>query len=153
MEKRIAAAVAAFNKEDSTEERDVKADAQARADVVYNELGLKGAPPPMRGEKSLSYRRRLLKEVQKHSEDWRDVDLAVLDARTMAVAEKRIYADASVSARNPSQFPEQGLVTIPTRDPVTGLTRYEFRGRQTFISELKRPSNRVTSMDTSRRAS
>jgi len=146
---KILKALRQHNKDDTPAERSIKSDAQARADSAYNQLGLQ-APPPMLGERSEAYRRRLLKGVQKHSPDWSGIDLNALRDDTLKIAETRIYADAQIAARNPQDLPEEGLIQIPLRDPVTGLVRYEFRGRNTFIKALKRPSSRVTGVITGR---
>ncbi len=149
IEKRVADAIRLHTKQDTVEEREAKSDAQARADAVYREFGeTHGAPPPMSGENSSAYRRRLLKGVQRHSADWSGIDLGKLDDQTLPIAERRIYADAQVAARNPTDLQDDQLRTIVQKDPVTGLQRFEFRGRHTFIHAMKRPSSRVTGVRT-----
>lgn len=132
---------------DSPEDRETKARIQSRADAVYNMLGQQ-APPPMAGETSSAYRVRMLKGVQRHSGAWKEVRLDSLENNALSVAETQIYADAQAASRNPTDLPDDRLVTIPMRDPVTGLTRYEFRGKQTIFRNLSRPSSRVTGMRT-----
>lgn len=147
LEDRILARV---NKPEPTEERGAKADAQALADPVYRELAIDGgAPPPMTGETSLAYRRRLLKGVQKHSNDWKDEELGAVPASTLSIAERRIYADASAAARNPTDLPDGDLRQIVHINPITGQRTFEFRGKRTFIHSMRRPAARVTSMKTS----
>lgn len=156
VDRQVADAITKLNLPKSTNDADHGqfADVQSRADAVYNQLGLQAAPP-MQGETVTSYRIRLARGVQRHSKAWAGVDLAPLP--TVAAsgpsafdnAETMIYADAALAARNPTDLPEDGgLVTVPLRDPVTGLTRYEFRGRHTFITALKRPSSRVVGVRT-----
>lgn len=151
LDKRIADAVRLHTKQDTPEERDAKSEAQARADSVYREFGdSAGAPPPMTGETAMAFRRRLLRGMQKHSKDWAGIDLHKLDDATLPIAERRIYADAQQAARNPTDLPDDRLITVSMRDPVTGLTRLEFRGKHTFIHGLRRPSARVTGVRTGR---
>lgn len=82
----------------SDAERNELADAQIKADSVFSAFG-KRAPGPLSGEKPLSYRRRLLVQLQEHSKDFKSVDLsAIADAQLLNIAEKQIYADAQSAA-------------------------------------------------------
>lgn len=82
----------------SDAERNELADAQIKADSVFSAFG-KRAPMPLSGEKPLSYRRRLLVQLQEHSKDFKSVDLsAIADAQLLTIAEKQIYADAQSAA-------------------------------------------------------
>ena len=82
----------------SDEERNEVADAQVKADSVFSCFG-KRAPVPLSGEKPLSYRRRLMIQLQEHSPDFKSVDLSsIADSALLNVAEKQIYADAQKSA-------------------------------------------------------
>lgn len=82
----------------SDAERNELADAQIKADSVFSAFG-KRAPMPLSGEKPLSYRRRLLVQLQEHSADFKNVDLsAIADAQLLNIAEKQIYADAQSAA-------------------------------------------------------
>jgi len=70
------------------------ADAQAMADSVAKEYGQR-AQAPMPGEKPLSYRRRMVKQFQKYSEQWKGFDLSsVKDPQLMKNIEVAVYADA-----------------------------------------------------------
>lgn len=82
----------------SDAERNEVADAQVKADSVFSAFG-KRAPAPLSGEKPLSYRRRLLVQLQEHSPDFKSVDLSsIADAALLGFAEKQIYADAQSAA-------------------------------------------------------
>ncbi|MEX3140221.1 NUDIX domain-containing protein [Serratia ureilytica] len=82
----------------SDEERNEVADAQVKADSVFSCFG-KRAPVPLSGEKPLAYRRRLMIQLQEHSQDFKAVDLSsIADSALLGFAEKQIYADAQKSA-------------------------------------------------------
>jgi hypothetical protein len=84
-------------------------DAHARADSVYQELGLH-APPPHDGEGLLDYKTRLVKRLQQFSPKWKDenlrmmADAVVINPKSTAFsnAEAQIYADAQVYAADPT---------------------------------------------------
>lgn len=111
----------------SDSERNEISDAQCKADSVFASFGQR-APVPNGGEKPMAYRRRVMARLQSHSEDYKGVDLtAIADSQILAIAEKKIYADAQASA-------ESGI------GGVTGLrevTRQDATGRRisTFIGD------------------
>jgi len=83
------------------EEAEAMADAQARADSVYQLHGLT-APRKMEGERLLAYRTRLARKMQPHSAAWKDADLSVIaDSVALKIAEETIYADAARAATMP----------------------------------------------------
>ena len=108
------------------------------------------ARPPMPGERPDAYRLAMAKDLQKYSKPWVGVKLRELPPSALKIAEQQIYADAQIAAKNPVDLPEDRLVEIQRRDPVTGMNSFEFRGRQTFIHLMKRPSMRVIGMKTGR---
>lgn len=146
----VDAAVRAHLKDDSPEERDAKADAQIRADSVYRAFN-DSAPPPMRGETAAAYDIRLIKGMQKHSAPWKDVDLHVLPDTARGIARTQIYADAVVASRRVDDLPDGRLIPS-TEVTASGHRVTTFRGKNTFIMGLKRPSMRVTEFLTQRRA-
>lgn len=82
----------------SDAERNEVADAQVKADSVFSSFG-KRAPMPLSGEKPISYRRRLMVQLQEHSPDFKAVDLSsIADAAMLGFVEKQIYADAQSAA-------------------------------------------------------
>jgi len=90
------------------------ADAQAKADEVFQAFG-DAAPRPLDGESLILYRRRLARSLQKHSADWNGVDLvAIADTKAFDIAEKRIYADAMTAAMHPTDLPS-GVLRMITR--------------------------------------
>jgi hypothetical protein len=124
------------------------ADAQARADSAAVAFGER-SPPPMSGEKSVAYRQRLLGRFQRHSPDFKNIDLyAINDATLLSGIETRIYADA-VKASAVATLPD--VLTYTTRAGEGGHQITEARGKHTFIADLKRDSMRVTKFNTPER--
>lgn len=109
----------------SDAERNEVADAQVKADSVFSAFG-KRAPAPLSGEKPLSYRRRLLVQLQEHSPDFKSVDLSsIADAALLGFAEKQIYADAQKSA---SLSVGPGMLREIKRADATGRQISTFEG-------------------------
>lgn len=109
----------------SDEERNEVADAQVKADSVFSCFG-KRAPIPLSGEKPLSYRRRLMIQLQEHSPDFKSVDLSsIADSALLSVAEKTIYADAQKSA---SLSVGPGMLREIKRADATGRQISTFEG-------------------------
>ncbi|HAL6008876.1 TPA: NUDIX domain-containing protein [Escherichia coli] len=109
----------------SDEERNEVADAQVKADSVFSCFG-KRAPVPLSGEKPLSYRRRLMIQLQEHSPDFKSVDLSsIADSALLSVAEKTIYADAQKSA---SLSVGPGMLREIKRADATGRQISTFEG-------------------------
>lgn len=124
------------------------ADAQSAADEVYQALG-KRAPRPMAGERLLSYRIRMARELQPHSEMWKDSDLPAIaraDAKgAFPNAERLIYADAMTHARLPSSIPEGTLRQVTRRDRTTGRLMHEFVGDPlSWMSQFMPPAAGAT---------
>ncbi len=109
----------------SDPERNELADAQVKADSVFSVLG-KRAPMPLSGEKPLSYRRRLMIQLQEHSSDYKSVDLSsIADSALLNIAEKQIYADAQSSA---SLSVGPGMLREIKRSDATGRQISTFEG-------------------------
>ncbi|HGH0633645.1 TPA: NUDIX domain-containing protein [Yersinia enterocolitica] len=109
----------------SDSERNELADAQVKADSVFSVLG-KRAPMPLSGEKPLSYRRRLMIQLQEHSSDYKAVDLSsIADSALLNIAEKQIYADAQSSA---SLSVGPGMLREIKRSDATGRQISTFEG-------------------------
>ncbi|EPB5228976.1 TPA: NUDIX domain-containing protein [Citrobacter freundii] len=109
----------------SDKERNEVADAQVKADSVFSCFG-KRAPVPLSGEKPLSYRRRLMIQLQEHSPDFKSVDLSsIADSALLNVAEKQIYADAQKSA---SLSVGPGMLREIKRADATGRQISTFEG-------------------------
>jgi hypothetical protein len=122
-------------------------DAQARADSVAHAWGMR-APPPMQGEATLAYRVRLARHHQQHCTEpsFKSLDLAALAATqpaALAGIEARIYADSLAASASPITEDER-LIPRTAVDPTTGHRITTFRGRHTFIYDLKAPTMRVT---------
>ncbi|MEJ9721982.1 NUDIX hydrolase [Escherichia coli] len=83
----------------SVEDESSLAEAQAKADSAYSNMGRR-APAPFAGEKSMDYRKRVLIGAQKLAKKFRDVDIrSVSDSATLAVLEDQIYKAAQESAQ------------------------------------------------------
>ncbi|MET3232278.1 UNVERIFIED_ORG: 8-oxo-dGTP pyrophosphatase MutT (NUDIX family) [Burkholderia sp. 1263] len=87
------------------------ADAQAKADAVYQAFG-KQAPRALNGEDPLAYRKRLAAGVKSHSEQWKGIDISKVDSQVFEIAESKIYADAMDAAIHPEASPEGGLRAV-----------------------------------------
>ena len=117
-------------------------DVQAKADGVFQAHGLH-APRFMQGEGVVAYRKRIASTLKAHSAVWKGIDLSAFPDDSFAIAESQIYNDAMVAAVNPVDLPEFVLRPITTVDHATGQRSTRFVGKNTFISQLKRPSRRV----------
>ncbi|HII2035845.1 TPA: NUDIX hydrolase, partial [Escherichia coli] len=83
----------------SVEDESSLAEAQAKADSAYSNMGRR-APAPFAGEKSMDYRKRALIGAQRIAKKFRDVDIrSVSDSATLAVLEDQIYKAAQESAQ------------------------------------------------------
>ncbi|EGJ7875508.1 NUDIX hydrolase [Escherichia coli] len=83
----------------SVEDESSLAEAQAKADSAYSNMGRR-APAPFAGEKSMDYRKRALIGAQKLAKKFSDVDIrSVSDSATLAVLEDQIYKAAQESAQ------------------------------------------------------
>lgn len=122
-----------------------KADAQARADAVYMALGQR-ADPPMAGETTFNYRRRLARKMQRHSETMREVDLQTInDSVAFGAIEKVIYADALVASRTPEVAP--GELREIVKIDATGRRISTFHG-ESFITQLRTPGRIIRKFNT-----
>ncbi|EFM1669464.1 NUDIX hydrolase [Escherichia coli] len=83
----------------SVEDESSLAEAEAKADSAYSNMGRR-APAPFAGEKSMDYRKRALIGAQKLAKKFSDVDIrSVSDSATLAVLEDQIYKAAQESAQ------------------------------------------------------
>lgn len=88
----------------SDDDHALLADAWSRVDEVYSAFG-QGTPRAMPGESSIQYRRRTIRDLQKHSPTWKDVDLksqAFADDAAFGIVEKQVLAEAAKFARSPA---------------------------------------------------
>jgi len=126
-------------------------DAQARADSVAQAFG-DSAPRPMKGESLLTYRKRLLKKYQTHSNTWKSVDLGPMSGDVLAIAEPQIYNDAMIAAKNPTDLPEDTLREVITTDR-TGRRVSNFHGKpRAWMGQFRAPSRRVSEFGTNQRS-
>ena len=115
------------------------ADAQSRADSVYNALGKRSAPRPLEGETPATYRRRLARELQTYSKDFGKIDLGALNDDAFGTLEGKIYADAQAYAAKPDDLGDGELREV-RRKSSAGHQIVEFYGRQSFIAGMKPPT-------------
>ena len=140
--KRIADVEAKLPKAMADADYHAMTDVQAMADSHFQAHGLH-APRFMTGEDALAYRKRLAGSLKKHSAVWKDIELAPFADNSFAIAEQQIYAASDSAAQNPTDLPDFALRQVTRTDPTTGQRMTMFYGKNTFISQLKRPSRRV----------
>ena len=115
------------------------ADAQSRADGIYNALGKRSAPAPYPSERPHSYRARLLRELRQYSPAWKSVGSFLdFDGKALNAIEGEIYNDAMAYAARPDDLPRGELREVRKVEP-TGHRVSEFFGRESFISSMKLP--------------
>jgi hypothetical protein len=125
----------------SDEDRNKIAEAQMRAQGVALAFG-DSAPSPLLGESPLAYRRRLMGKFKEHSAAWKAVPLEAISDAVIDLAEKQVYADAAVAARNPASVPAGGLREIKRTSP-GGHQISEFVGSvSAFTGAFKPPVRR-----------
>ena len=131
----------------SDDEHAAFADAQARADTVFNGFGQR-APRPLDGEILIDYRRRLATKLKPHSKIWGNVKLSVLPEEAFGIAENQIYTDATTAATNPVDLEAGELRMVTKIDPATGVRSNVFYGKESFVKAMGRPGRRVQSFRT-----
>ena len=131
----------------SDDEHAAFADAQARADAVFNGFGAR-APRPLEGEGLLDYRKRLATKLKSHSPIWKGVKLSVLPDEAFGIAETQVYADATAAAANPVDLEAGELRMVTKIDPTTGVRSNVFYGKESFVKQMGRPGRRVASFRT-----
>ncbi len=104
-------------------ERDELAYIQARMDGVARHFGT-AVSAPVPGETALAYRKRLLRQYQKHSDRFATARLDSLDAGTLGPIEDLIIDDAIKKARDPNHYPAGTLIPIVTREGGRDVTRF-----------------------------
>lgn len=127
-----------------------KAEIQARADSVALAHGER-ASAPMMGETTQAYRHRLARGFQRHSREFKGIDLKQTTGAVFDAIETKIYADAMVAAACPDVAPGGVLREINRVDPATGqriTSFYSHNNATTFISLMKRPSRRLIGINT-----
>lgn len=127
----------------SGEDEAAMADAQAKADSAYSAFG-KRAPAPLVGEGRAAYRTRLVGGMQKHSAEFKDVNLAVAvaDSNLFAIIEGKVYADAQAAAAVAPTI-EKGQARMNKRmQGATEITEYAGSSSAVF-REFQREPNKA----------
>ena len=125
----------------------VMAGFQARADRTYSMHGL-SAPRAMEGETPLSYRRRLVSALTRHSPDYKDINIGEINSEAMlAIVEKRVYEDADKAAKNPIDIGVGELRKVVRTDDV-GRRITEFHGDpRAWMDRFRMPYRMVTGIN------
>jgi hypothetical protein len=131
----------------SDDEHAAFADAQAKADSIYQGFG-KHAPRPLEGELLMDYRKRLATNLKMHSSRWKTSKLTRLDDETFGNIEDQIYSDATIAAANPTDLDIGELRMVTKVDPTTGVRSNVFYGKEHFVKSMGRHGRRVTSFST-----
>ncbi|EFN1894348.1 NUDIX hydrolase [Escherichia coli] len=132
----------------SVEDESSLAEAQAKADSAYSNMGRR-APAPFAGEKSMDYRKRALIGAQKLAKKFSDVDIrSVSDSATLAVLEDQIYKAAQESAQWAVEN-TPGYLTKKVRMDEAGRRITEYQGDpNNWLSAFKIPPRRLVKINT-----
>jgi hypothetical protein len=131
----------------SDDEHAAFADAQARADAVFNGFGQR-APRPLEGEALVDYRKRLATKLKGYSPAWKGVKFSQLPEEAFSIAETQVYADAALAASNPADLNPGELREVSKIDPRTSQKTIVFYGKEHFVKQMGRPGRRVQSFRT-----
>jgi hypothetical protein len=131
----------------SDDEHAAFADAQARADTVFNGFGQR-APRPLEGEALVDYRKRLATKLKSYSPAWKNVKFSVLPEEAFSIAETQVYSDATAAASSPTDLGAGELRMVTKVDPTTGVRTNVFYGKESFVKAMGRPGRRVASFRT-----
>jgi hypothetical protein len=131
----------------SDDEHAAFADAQARADAVFNGFGQR-APRPLEGEALVDYRKRLATKLKGYSPAWKSVKFSQLPEEAFSIAETQVYADAALAASNPADLNPGELREVMKIDPRTNQKTIVFYGKEHFVKQMGRPGRRVQSFRT-----
>jgi hypothetical protein len=137
----------ALLKPKSDDEHAAFADAQSRADAVFNGFGQR-APRPLEGETIIDYRKRLATKLKGYSTAWKSVKFSQLPEEAFTIAEGQVYADAISAATNPTDLEAGELRQVTKTDPTTGVRTIVFYGKESFVKQMGRPGRRVKSFRT-----
>ena len=137
----------ALMKPRSDDEHAAFADAQAKADSVFNGFG-KRAPRPLEGESLMDYRKRLATALKPYSTMWKNSKLSRMDDDTFANVETQIYTDAATAAATPIDLGEGELRMVTKVNPATNQRYHDFYGKESFVKKMGRPGRRVQSFRT-----
>jgi hypothetical protein len=107
--------IANLTRETPASERSALANAQARADSVAVMFADR-APPPIGGETSLDYRKRMLRRFQAHSPRFKETRFDSYDEASVSTVEDVIYHDAINRAREPGDTRPGQLMAFEERD-------------------------------------
>jgi hypothetical protein len=134
------------------QERNEIAEAQSRADAVErafgrNDAAVLGCVP---GESALGYRRRLVRQYQRHSPRWKGARVEAIGYDTIGIVEGDVYKDAAAAARDPKNFGPGELRAIKERDesgrmvtrfvgdPMAWMSQFMTGGQVGFINDPRK---------------
>lgn len=141
VKKLVADAVSGLPKADDDADMPAMADAQARADSVYQKFG-KQAPRAMQGETPRAYNIRLMAPFLKHSKHFKDAKLTDVPDNTLGGLMESVYADAEVAAMAADDVAPGKLVERQNKD-VTGRVISTFAGDPAAWMRQFRPPMRA----------
>ncbi|MFV2354535.1 NUDIX hydrolase [Escherichia coli] len=132
----------------SVEDESSLAEAQAKADSAYSNMGRR-APAQFAGEKSMDYRKRALIGAQKLAKKFSDVDIrSVSDSATLAVLEDQIYQAAKDSVQWAVEN-TPGYLRKTVRMDEAGRRITEYQGDpNNWLSAFKIPPRRLVKINT-----
>ena len=115
---------------------------------MYSAFG-KSASRPLQGESLTAYRKRMLRGLQAHSDEMKNVNInSIKDDAMLAVVEKRVYADALAASRGTGAIAKGQLIELHKKDRA-GRTITEFRGdMEAWLGDFKLPTHRVMKFNT-----
>ena len=146
--KDLQALMAKTLRQPTIEERNEVANARKRADGVYASLG-RTTPEWLPGEAPMAYRRRLADGLKDQCAALKKTVMDALPEDVFAVAEERVYADASDAAKQPAANPPMVLrphtyqdatghnVTEYFGDPLAWMSPFMSAGAR---SKIRRPA-------------
>lgn len=139
----LASVKAALPREISDDERDELSTAEAKADSVYMQFGKK-APRPMINENPMGYRRRVAKDLQKHSARWKNVPLDGMPAEAFGNIEDEIRKDALTAAKSHDDVPAGRISYVSVTCPDTGRRSRQPRGQiGSWLGQFKNAPNKA----------
>ena len=124
------------------------ADCQAKADSVYSAFG-KSASRPLQGESLTAYRKRMVRGLQAHSDEMKNINVnSIKDEAMLSIVEKRVYADALAASRGTGAIAKGQLIALHKKDQA-GRTITEYRGdMEAWLGDFKLPTHRVMKFNT-----
>jgi hypothetical protein len=120
---------------DSAEVMDELANIQTRADRACSAWS-KSAVSPWSGEMPESYTRRVARDHQRHSENWKSVELSELRGRALANAAEQIFTDSISASMNTAAIGAMNLRCVSRRNESGHLIKEYFGDPLAWMSQF-----------------